>query len=259
MSNLSSSPPLIPISKPSVQSLLLEIRFNGAALGVGTGFVAESGRGPVLITNRHNFTGRHQDTDQPLHPTGGLPNELGIYHNQLNKLGSWSFHIEPLYSSTGLPLWVEHPGLGGKADFVALPLTQLADVHLYPYSLGVGDPKILIAPADTVSVVGFPFGLTSGGALAVWATGFVASEPTVNYAGLPVFLIDCRARPGQSGSAVIAHRSGGMVTTEDGNASIFSGPVTRFLGIYSGRVNSGSDLGIVWKASAILELVQSIR
>jgi hypothetical protein len=44
----------------------------------------------------------------------------------------------------------------------------------------------------------------------------------------------------------------------DGGTAIFGGPVTRFLGIYSGRVNDQSDLGLVWKAPAIAELVSSM-
>jgi hypothetical protein len=86
----------------------------------------------------------------------------------------------------------------------------------------------------------------------------MASESFVNFRDLPVFLVDCRTRQGQSGSAVIAYRSGGMVAMEDGSSAAFNGPVTKFLGIYSGRINSESDLGIVWKSSAILELVESI-
>jgi hypothetical protein len=35
-------------------------------------------------------------------------------------------------------------------------------------------------------------------------------------------------------------------------------PVTRFLGIYSGRINKDSDIGIVWKAEAIRELIESV-
>ena len=132
------------------------------------------------------------------------------------------------------------------------------DVQPYPYSLGVGDPAIACGPADAVSVVGFPFGLRAGGSLAVWATGFVASEPDIDYNSLPVFLIDCRARPGQSGSPVIAYRSAGTVGMADGSAAVFSSPVTRFLGIYSGRINDQSDIGMVWKAAAIKELVASI-
>lgn len=104
----------------------------------------------------------------------------------------------------------------------------------------------------------FPFGLDGGGLLAIWATGFMATDPEVDYNNQPTFLIDCRARPGQSGSAVIAHRNGGMVALEGGGTAAFSGPVTRFLGIYSGRINEQSDLGIVWKASSIKELLDSI-
>lgn len=62
-------------------------------------------------------------------------------------------------------------------------------------------------------------------------TDFMASEPDVDFGGRPVFLIDCRSRPGQSGSAVIAYRSAGTVAMKDGGAAIFSGPVTKFLGV----------------------------
>jgi hypothetical protein len=109
-----------------------------------------------------------------------------------------------------------------------------------------------------MSPVDFPFGLAGGGSLAIWATGFMATEPEIDYNKQPRFLIDCRARPGQSGSAAIAHRNGGMVALEGGGTAAFSGAVTRFLGIYSGRINEQSDLGIVWKASSIKELVDSI-
>ena len=233
------------------------MRFNGQVLGTGTGFVANAPRGPVLITNRHNVTGRNQETGQPLSPTGGVPNEIVIMQNRANLLGQWVSRTEPLYNINGQPLWIEHPGLGARADFVALPLTQMGDVQLYPYTLGVGDTAILVAPAEVVSVVGFPFGLTAGGCLAVWATGFVATDHDIDYGALPVFLIDCRSRQGQSGSAVIAHRTGGAVATEQG-VMVGAGVMTRFLGIYSGRINAESDLGFVWKATAIRQLVDGI-
>jgi hypothetical protein len=76
---------------------------------------------------------------------------------------------------------------------------------------------------------------------------------------MPTMLIDCRTRQGQSGSPVLAFREGGAVSMSDGTTALFGGPVQRFLGIYSGRVNDESDLGIVWKASAIAELVASIK
>jgi hypothetical protein len=238
-------------------SLLLEMRFNGMPLATGTGFLAETTIGPVLLTNRHNVTGRHQETGQPLASNGGIPNEVVIVHNQQNTLGRWLPVVEPLVDANGSPLWREHPLLGSRADFIALPLKNITNVQVYAYNPSKPGIMIAIAPAEAVSVVGFPFGMTAGGAFAVWATGFIASEPAVNFNDLPILLIDCRSRQGQSGSAVIAYRSGGMVALADGSSAAYDGPVTRFIGIYSGRINKESDLGIVWKASAIAELIAS--
>lgn len=246
------------IAEPSVKSLLIEMRFNGVSLATGTGFLANSKKGPVLITNRHNVTGRHQDTGKPLSTKGGIPNEIVVLHNVQGKLGDWAPSVEPLYDPQDVPRWHEHPSLGASADFVALPLKSTAGVAIFAYDPANPGASIAVGPADVISVVGFPFGLTAGGVFAVWATGFMASEPAVGFNGLPIFLIDCRSRPGQSGSAVIAYRNGGMVAMDDGSSAAFSGPVTRFLGIYSGRINDQSDIGIVWKASAIAQLINAI-
>jgi hypothetical protein len=245
------------ISLPSVQSLLIEMAVNGQPLGTGTGFVAVAPKGPVLVTNWHNVTGRNPQTKKPLSPTGAVPDEIRIIHNRKDKLGEWLVRSERLYVD-GKPNWYEHSTLGDKADVVALLLTALDDVHLHPHQL-TGGPQLAVLPAEPISVVGFPFGLQAGGSLAVWATGFVASEPAIDFNGLPLFLIDCRTRPGQSGSAVIAHRNGGAVAMEDGSTSIFAGPVTRFLGVYSGRINDQSDIGLVWKATAVAQLVASVK
>jgi hypothetical protein len=234
------------------------MQFQGTVLSTGTGFVAETPIGPAFITNRHNVTGRNNKTGKPLSKTAGVPDEIVIGHHSSARLGIWDGRGERLYMDDGKPRWLEHPVHGAKADMAALPLTNLSGVKLYPYEL-VDEPRIAVAPGDVVSVVGFPFGMSTGGLLPIWATGFVASEPNVklNDSDLPIFYIDCRSRPGQSGSAVIAHRTGGMVTMEDGNAAVFNGPVTRLLGLYSGRVNSESDIGIVWKTIAISQLSES--
>jgi len=44
---------------------------------------------------------------------------------------------------------------------------------------------------------------------------------------------------------------------EGGGTKIFAGTMTRFLGIYSGRIHAESDIGTVWKASAVAEIVES--
>ena len=45
------------IALPSVQSLLIKMRFNGQVLSTGSAFVLTSNKGPLLVTNRHNVTG----------------------------------------------------------------------------------------------------------------------------------------------------------------------------------------------------------
>lgn len=248
---------MVTVAEPSVRSLLIEMSFNGQSLATGTGFVVQKEESPFLITNRHNVTGLHQETGQALSQTGAVPDELHVVHNRKNRLGSWVSKTEPLYSE-GQPRWIEHPILGAKADFVALPFTELDDVDLYSYDPTNPGADVMIQPADVVSVIGFPFGVRAGGYLAVWATGFIASEPEVDFNNLPIFLVDCRTRPGQSGSAVITYRSGGLVANADGGQTAYGGPVWRFLGIYSGRIRQESDLGMVWKASSVRELIESI-
>jgi hypothetical protein len=245
------------LTRPSVMSLLIEMRFGEQTLGTGTGFVCTSPSGPVLVTNWHIVSGRRLDTKQPLNPrTGAIPDNVRILHNRANQLGWWVWKTEPLYGEA-MPRWIEHPHLGDRADIAALPLSDLDDVEIIPYDLA-GAPALMYRPSDAVSVVGFPFGTQAGGSLAVWATGFVASEPQVDFNELPIFLVDCRTRKGQSGSAVIVHRNGGWITMEDGQPKMLQTPATRFIGVYSGRINEKSDLGMVWKAGAVAELVNSV-
>lgn len=246
------------IAQPSIASLFIGMYFQGQYLSSGTGFVVMTSKGPHLITNRHNVTGRHQDTGEPLSDTAGIPNEIYIWHNKKKHIGRWVSRQEALYDGQ-TPRWREHPTLGAVADLVALPLTNLDGVDLYPHDIMAESPIIHVYPADAVSVVGFPFGVGSDGALAIWATGFLASDPDTNCFGKPIQLIDCRGRPGQSGSPVIAYRGGGIAQpTDEGALMVTSGPVIKFIGIYSGRINPESDIGIVWKVAAIQELVNSL-
>ncbi|MBY5416967.1 trypsin-like peptidase domain-containing protein [Rhizobium leguminosarum] len=247
------------IYEESLKSLFLEMSFNGTLLSTGTGFLCTSPIGPVLITNRHNVTGRRQDTGQAISSHGGVPDKISIRHNRLGHAGETLLKDEALFDHEGERRWIEHPTLGAMADFVALPLSNTyGGIQLRYYDPSDPGPLFKIGPTAIVSVLGFPFGITGGASLAVWATGFVASEPDADYGGLPTFLIDCRTRPGQSGSPVIAYRHG-MADMEGGGTLMSDRSLTRFLGIYSGRVNADADLGIVWKARVIAELIASLK
>lgn len=148
--------------------------------------------------------------------------------------------------------------MGAAADFVALRLTNIANVAFHVYTPATPGPEIAVGPADAVSVIGYPFGLVGAGSYAIWATGFLASEPQADFNQLPIQLVDCRSREGQSGSPVIAFRNGGSFRTTGGDNVVTPDPVERFLGVYSGRINKESDLGLVWKAQAIAELVATL-
>ncbi|WP_411740097.1 trypsin-like peptidase domain-containing protein [Peribacillus sp. S4] len=251
---------MVQMTDESLMSIFIRMYFNEILVSVGTAFLVNSKSGsPLLITNRHNVTGKHNETGALLSPkTGLVPNRIEIYHNRLGERGAHIIKSEELLLDEFDPKWIEHPTWGPKVDFVAIPLTDLEDVAIYAYTLDMGR-DIFLGVTGTVSVVGFPFGIQVGNNAAVWATGTVASEPEIDYRGLPLFLIDCRSRGGQSGSPVIAYRSGGSVVNMiGGGGAVWPGPVKKFVGIYSGRVNPESDLGMVWKASAINELVDSI-
>ena len=115
----------------------------------------------------------------------------------------------------------------------------------------------MVAPGETVSVIGYPFGISVGATLGLWVTGTIASEPGVEFAGLPMFVIDCRTREGQSGSPVVALRSGWAVV--DGQGRLGGGPYYRFLGVYTGRIRGDSDLGLVWKATVVAEILAELN
>jgi trypsin-like peptidase len=228
-------------------------------LPTATGFIVDTRAGPVLVTNRHVVTGRRQDTGKPLsEETGALPTDLTVHFRRQGAPWHLEARTLPLLDQDGSPLWREHPELGARADIVALPLPKIQGVDLTGLDMSGTEPEIFLAPAVAVSVVGYPFGLASAGWTPVWATGYVATEPDTDWEDLPVMLIDCRTRPGQSGSPVIANRAG-MVLMMNGFSVHIGRAVWRFLGVYSGRIRDDSDLGTVWKVSALQELIASVR
>lgn len=243
------------LARPSVASLPLELRFEGQALSTATGFVIERNERRVLVTNWHVVTGRRPDTGALLSGSGGVPDEVVIMHNQAGALGTWVPKTEPLYASNGDPLWREHPGHRRAVDVVALELSQLDGVDIYAHDPWASGPGLAMGVTSGLSIVGFPFGITGGGGLGIWVQGTVATEPALDFEGMPRFLIDSRTRPGQSGSPVLAYHAGGAVPMQDGATAVFGGPVEQFVGVYSGRISDQSDLGFVWKTAAVRQVV----
>lgn len=173
-------------------------------------------------------------------------------------MGQWLGFEYPILLENGDPAWIEHPRFGKDADVIALPIKVPPSVQIYPYNVRKPNNELLIRPSDVVSVIGFPFGKSAGGMFPIWVSGFLASEMNVNYDDMPIFLIDCRTRQGQSGSPVLAVRYD-TVTYKNGDIAMGATAHAELLGIYSGRINEQSDIGKVWKRSLIDELVSSIK
>lgn len=253
--------PAYGITAESVSTIVLDVATKaGGKLSTASGALVRLGGGPTfLVTNRHVVTGLHQDTNEVLSKTGAVPDTLlALIPAEDPKAGLVFMIVEiPLLDDGWKPRWTEHPKYGAKADIVAIPLPKSApsSEQMRRFTYDVGKPHVgFLSPGEIVSVVGFPFGRSVDNT-AIWATGFVATEPGANCDNLPVMLIDCRSREGQSGSPVLFSRLGGMIPTGPNTAALHNGRVTDFLGIYSGRINNESDLGKVWKAAAVADLL----
>lgn len=236
----------------SCVSLHLECYLQGARIGFGTGFVVKKNQTNYLITNWHVVTGRNPNDGQPLARDGLTdPDVIAIWYHA-TQLGHWVRKDERLlHNTTRAPLWREH-SRGREIDVVALPLTGHEDTKVYPLDLGLSDTDLIISPSEPVSIVGFPYGIAATGKFPIWKTGNVASDIGLDYDRKPVFLIDATTKPGMSGSPVFARRKGFRQTST--GWGIGGGDSIRFLGIYSGRILEGSDIGMVWKPKVVSDI-----
>lgn len=239
--------------------------------GLGTGFVysapTPSGLALFVVTNKHVVEGAAAVTLHFIAGSSGQP-----------QLGKES-------SITLLPgtLFVGHPD--SEIDVAALPLGGIADELIRsgnePFFRAVGaelaaTPEALEAfePIEPVTFVGYPDGLYDANSLMPIARrGHSATALNVDYEGQPMFLIDASVFPGSSGSPVFLVVP---ASTPDklGNITIGGGTKCLFLGVVAAvyqrsvpvlQTSTGSsfvydalDIGIVYKASTIVELTNQM-
>ncbi len=255
LANGQSTQKPVSIDPLSIRSLYLFLAKGNKVLGTATGFVVEKNKKRYLITNWHVLSGRHPQTNQSIDPNGETPDRVHVVHHA-KKLGTWVAKTKPemLYDKKGERTWIEHKN-GRAVDVVALPLKNLTkDVQIYPLDLSLADADVVPRVAMPVSIIGFPLGLTSARIFPIWKTGHIASEPGLDYNSEPLFLIDATTRPGMSGSPVVLRMIGGY-KRKNGEYVSLSGPVTLFLGVYSGRIHEDSEIGRVWRPRLIKEIL----
>ncbi len=233
-------------------SRYIRMYYGQTLLSSGTCFFVMSEDGPVLVTNRHNFTGRDNFTGQPLHKQGALPDHAIVTMHGPHEV---HYHIDLVdHANPEAPAWTEHPTLRAEADIVALPVKEMTNIVGETNNVSLKDDWHRWGIGSELHVIGYPYGQIAG-PFPIWSKGFIASEPDVDVSGLPVFLIDCRSRPGQSGSPVFAHFRAGAIVQHEGQDWQAKKPMNYFVGVYSGRLRADSDLGLVWKRSCLEELV----
>ncbi len=238
----------------SARSLLVETTANGHSLMTATAFVVNQNGLPFLVTNWHVLAGRNPETNQPAHSSAAIPDTVKIVHHSKGRLGTWHLVEEPLYHQDGSPRWIEHVQ-GQAIDVVALPLSNVPPViEVFSLDMALADADLIPQPAMSVSIIGFPFGLSAGGAWPIWKTGHIATDPDVDFDGRPSFLIDATTRNGMSGSPVVVRSSGGHMT-RGGNYLLAGGITTKFLGVYSGRIRDDVELGRVWRPRVLEEIL----
>jgi len=261
----------ITVDPLSFVSVLLHTTCNDLSLSQATGFFISKDRQDYLITNGHVLAGRNPQTNKPLSDTAALPDEVSLtYHVWFDENGQRRTGLgratEQLKDAAGKPRWHEHPD-GAKVDVVALPVAN-PDVRVtrYPLDLALATTNLFAGVGETVSIIGYPFGLTGGGLFPVWKTGHIASEPEVDYDDSPVFLVDATARPGMSGSPVVRRfggfgyrNRGGFEMIASSTMSAGRSELTRFMGVYSGRLRDGAaEVGMVWKPEVIEQILGTI-
>lgn len=182
------------VQLPSLMSLRLDMTANGTSLGMGTGFAFSWDDRPWLITNRHNLTGRRQDTGEPIHRSAATPDTVFVHHNTIpeSRASTWTFEwepcAEPVVDAEGAPLWLEHPVHGSEVDVVALPIRNVpSDAMIVTYTTHDFSKPLGVGVSQDLSIIGFPYGLESGGIVGVWMRGTVATEPSLDWEGLRGF------------------------------------------------------------------------
>jgi len=163
-----------------------------------------------------------------------------------------------LCDAAGDPTWFAHPERAGAIDVAAIPIELPPGRHVRPINALDLDDELTVEVGMETFVLGYPLDRRPTGTLPIWKRASIATEPSLQPNTLPTFLIDAATRSSMSGAPVIvrsrAHNGNGHSNGHNGS----SAPITRLLGVYSGRLGASdveAQLGIVWRADALEETI----
>jgi len=249
------------LDRYSVSSLPIELFRDKIKLADATCFFTTRNTNQFLVTNWHVFSGRNSHTGQSINKNGAVPNRASIPIHKKNMLGSWAPSVEfRLTDALDNPLWLQH-SRGQEIDLACLKIDSLPDgLIAYDVISENNADDMIVSVSTEVFIVGFPTGMPRQEILPIWKRGSIASEPDLDFDGLPYVLVDTATREGMSGSPVYARTRGGYAAS-NGVYKMGGGTNTKFVGIYSGRHGSSEEisvqLGRVWKSAALEEMLSN--
>jgi Trypsin-like peptidase domain len=233
---------------------MLRMKFSETALSCGTCFFWKYNDALYLVTNWHNLSGKDALTKAHLSTTAAEPDRVQFdvfFNRDLNNRREHTI----LLDNEDDPVWLQHPHFGSQVDVACLRLPDCVVPHVFPIN-EIHHHRPTTQIADDVFLIGYPLGI-SVDRLPIWKRATVASEIQIEIDNLPKFYVDTASTRGMSGSPAIRRSMNGA--TEDGSVINNGLPMTKFLGVYSGRVSPNGDasaqIGIVWKARVIDEII----
>ena len=143
----------------SKESLYLELMKNGKVVGKATGFVIKSPTRNYLVTNYHVVTNKVPGSKGWISTRRTVaPDKVAIFHHT-GTANEYVVKYEKLYDRQGRKKWYENRIKDSVIDVVALPLTDTADITIYPvYFNNTHDYSY----REAISVGGFPEGISEG-------------------------------------------------------------------------------------------------
>lgn len=246
-----------------LEPLRLDEKGDATEQSKATGFFWSHNGRLLLITNKHVATGTNPNTNECL---SFWPNGINLHF----------FADRPRPAGGGQQKWE----MGAFSATIVWNEYELEREWVFP-----NDPKIDIAitcihwehgdwkpvclnrtgvdeffdgdVSEDVFIIGYPEGHSFERRLPLWKRGSIATDPSLDQAGLPQFYVDTIGNRGLSGSPVLLKQK----TTLIGDSTGRTRKKFAFAGIYAGRLSDsdlGSQIGRVFKARAILELIEQI-
>ncbi len=247
------------INPISISTVYIEILYEDVILGCGTAFYVRNKGALYLVSNWHNYSGRHPETNAVIHRDAAIPDKIKTYGYR-KKVDQGHYELEELthhlYDNDYNAKWFQHAEQGSQIDVAALPVeieddNEIVDIYsaideIDPYD----NSEIQIG--EDLFVIGYPFGITVEGYTPIWKSASIASEPILDIDNLPLFYIDTATRQGMSGSPVVLYKRRSIGIGDARNVYRFHADV---IGVYSGRIIPKDlievQLGRVWKEPCI--------